>query len=456
MSLMVSISGIRGVVGESLTPEVVVKYAAAFAEYAKFGTIIIGRDGRITGNSIASIVSSTLLQMGCNVIDLGICPTPTVSLAVERLHAAGGIAITASHNPMIWNGLKFIAPTGMFLNAEENRVFWSIADRGNFNYKPWNKQGKLETNPNFINEHIRAILSLPYIDIKKIASKKFTVVVDCVNTSGGVIVPTLLREFGCNVIELHCDVSGIFAHTPEPLPENLTELSQTVVTEKADLGIAIDPDSDRLVLITEKGTPFVEEYTIVSTIQFVLQAEKKLGRNNHTVVVNLSTTRAVDDVASEFGATVYRTPVGEINVATKMKQLGSVIGGEGSGGVILPQVHLSRDAIVGVGLFLQFLAEFGGTASELKARLPQYEIVKDKIELGSLQPDAMLRQLNEKYSTSATTNTDDGLKIDFASSWVHLRKSNTEPIIRIIAEAKTKAEAARLVEQLKNEIITNS
>lgn len=453
MSLMVSISGIRGIVGESLTPEVILKYAAAFAEYSKNGRIIIGRDGRITGHSIAQLVISTLLQSGCDVIDLGICPTPTVGLAVERLKAAGGIAITASHNPMIWNGLKFIAPTGMFLNADENKAFWSIADRGNFNYKPWNGQGKFQSDPDFINEHIKAILSLPYIDQKRIASRKFNVVVDCVNASGGMIIPKLLQEFGCNVVKLHCDVSGVFAHTPEPIPENLSELSQKVVETKADLGIAIDPDSDRLVLITEKGNPFVEEYTIVSATKFVLSAERKLGRNNHTIVVNLSTTRAVDDVAAEFGAIVHRTPVGEINVASKMKQLGSVIGGEGSGGVILPQVHLSRDAIVGVGLFLQFLAEFNGTASELKASLPQYEIVKDKIELGSLQPDAILNTLNEKYSKTEKTNTDDGLKIDFASSWVHLRKSNTEPIIRIIAEAKTKTEASQLVERFKKEIL---
>jgi phosphomannomutase len=452
MSLMVSISGIRGIVGESLTPEIIIKYAAAFAEYSNNGTIIVGRDGRITGHSIAQLVISSLLHMGCDVLDLGICPTPTVGLAVERYKAAGGIAITASHNPMVWNGLKFIAPTGMFLNAEENRTFWSIAERGNFRYKRWNEQGKLETNTDFINEHIRAILSLPYLDQPTIASKKFNVVVDCVNASGGMIVPKLLREFGCDVVELHCDVSGVFAHTPEPIPENLSELSHKVIEKKADLGIAIDPDSDRLVLITEKGTPFVEEYTIVSAAKFVLNAERKRGRNNHTIVVNLSTTRAVDEIASEFGATVHRTPVGEINVASKMKQLGSIIGGEGSGGVILPQVHVSRDAVVGVGLFLQFLAEFDGTASELKASLPQYEIVKDKIKLGSLQPEAIFQTLNEKYSKTEKTNTDDGLKIDFASSWVHLRKSNTEPMIRIIAEAKTRDEAAQLVEQFKNEI----
>ncbi|MBI2427950.1 MAG: phosphoglucosamine mutase [Ignavibacteriales bacterium] len=453
MSLMVSISGIRGIVGESLTPEIVIKYGSAFAEYSNHGTIIIGRDGRSTGHSIANLVSSTLLQKGCNVVDLGICPTPTVGLAVERMKAAGGIAITASHNPMIWNGMKFIAATGMFLNANENRKFWSLAEHGNFKYSAWDKQGDLQIKTEFINEHIQAILSLPYIDKKKIAARKFKVVVDCVNASGGIIVPKLLREFGCDVIELHCDVRGIFAHTPEPIPENLTELSSRVVQEKADLGIAIDPDSDRLVLITDRGIPFVEEYTVVSATKFVLHAEKKLGKNNHSVVVNLSTTRAVEDVAAEYGATVLRTPVGEINVASKMKELGSVIGGEGSGGVILPQVHLSRDAIVGVGLFLQLLTEFGGTASELKASLPQYEIVKNKIELGSMKPDAILAKLHEKYSKSERTNNDDGLKIDFASSWVHLRKSNTEPIIRIIAEAKTKDEAGKLVERFQKEIL---
>lgn len=453
MSLMVSISGIRGVVGDSLTPDIVIKYASAYAEYTNYGTIVVGRDGRITGHSLTNLITATLVQAGCTVIDIGICPTPTVGLAVERFKAAGGIAVTASHNPMIWNGMKFIAPTGMFLNAEENGKFWSIADRGNFKYRGWNTQGTVEIHSEFIKDHIRSILSLPYIDKRKIAARKLKVVVDCVNASGGIIVPPLLREFGCDVAELHCDVSGIFAHTPEPIPENLTELSARVVKEKADLGIAIDPDSDRLVLITEQGIPFVEEYTIVSAAKFVLNAEKRLGKGNHTVVVNLSTTRAVDDVAEEYGAKVYRTPVGEINVASKMKDLGSVIGGEGSGGVILPQVHLSRDAIVGVGLFLQLLTEFGGSASELKKSLPQYEIVKNKIELGTMKPDVILAKLHEKYSKTENTNNDDGLKIDFASSWVHLRKSNTEPIIRIIAEAKTKDEASLLVERFQKEIL---
>ena len=453
MSLMVSISGIRGIVGESLTPETIVKYTAGFAEYCKRGTIIVGRDGRITGKSISDIVVSTLQQMGCNVILLGICPTPTVGLAIEKLHAAGGIAITASHNPMKWNGLKFIGSSGMFLNGEENKQFWTIADRGNFTYKAWNEQGTLTEDPDFINDHIRTILSLPSINKAEIANRKLKVVVDCVNSAGGNIVPKLLRELGCTVIEMNCEVSGIFSHTPEPIPENLTDLCARVVLEKANLGIAVDPDVDRLVLITEEGTPFVEEYTIVSAAKFILEAEKKLGRSGHIVVVNLSTTRAVEDVAKEFGATVRRTPVGEINVASKMKELQSVIGGEGSGGVILPEVHLGRDAIVGIGIFMQLLANYGGKASALKASLPQYEIVKNKIELGSLKPDEILKRLHGKYSKTETTNFDDGLKIDFPASWVHLRKSNTEPIIRIIAEAKTKDEAEQLVGRFQKEIL---
>lgn len=453
MSLMVSISGIRGIVGESLTPETIVKYAAGFAEYCKRGTIIVGRDGRITGKSIADIVVATLLQMGCKVVSLGICPTPTVGLAIEKMHAAGGIVITASHNPMIWNGLKFIGSSGMFLNGEENRQFWAISDQGYFSYKKWNDQGTLTEDPDFINEHINTILALPCIKRTEIAGRKLKVVVDCVNTAGGNIVPKLLRELGCEVIEMNCEISGIFSHTPEPIPENLTDLSARVIKEKADLGIAVDPDVDRLVLITEEGKPFVEEYTIVSTTKFILEAEKQMGRTDHIVVVNLSTTRAVEDVAKEYGAKVYRTPVGEINVASRMKQLHSVIGGEGSGGVILPEVHLGRDAIVGIGLFMQLLANFGGKASALKASLPQYEIVKNKIELGTLKPDEILKRLHEKYSKTETTNFDDGLKIDFPASWVHLRKSNTEPIIRIIAEAKTRDEAAQLVDRFQKEII---
>jgi phosphomannomutase len=449
---MVSISGIRGVVGQSLTPDVVVKYAAAFAEYSGRGTIVVGCDGRITGHSILQIVISTLQQMGCSVVNLGICPTPTVGLAVERFRAAGGIAITASHNPMIWNGMKFIAPTGMFLNAGENKKFWTIADRGNFPYAAWDAQGSVRNDPGFIDEHIDAIVSLPFIDVDRIRKRSLKVVVDCVNASGGVIVPKLLRTFGCDVVEMYCDVSGVFAHTPEPIPENLTALAARVVEEKADVGFAIDPDSDRLVLITDEGTPFVEEYTIVSAVQFILETEHRAGRRNHSVVVNLSTTRAVDDVAARYGATVHRTPVGEINVASRMKQIGAIIGGEGSGGVILPRLHFSRDAMAGIALFLQLLAESGGSSSKLKSSMPRYEIVKSKIDLGSLDAKTLLASLHKTYAATERTTTDDGLKIDFPDAWVHLRTSNTEPIIRIIAEARTREEAAALAARFQKEM----
>jgi phosphomannomutase len=450
MALMVSISGIRGIVGSSLTPETIVKYASAYAEYCKRGHIIVGRDGRITGKNVLDIVTSTLLQMGCDVTDLGICPTPTVALAVENLKASGGISITASHNPMMWNGLKFFASTGLFLDAEENKKFWEHAGQP-VQYVAWDKHGRYNLDEAFLDEHIRQVLSLSYIDVAKIKARRFKVVLDCVNAAGGIIVPRLLEKLGCEVIPIHCEVTGIFGHTPEPIPENLTALCEKVRGSKADLGIAVDPDVDRLVLINEKGEPFVEEYTIAACVKFILS--RSAGQNNQKVVVNLSTTRAVEDIAKQYGAATIRTPVGEINVAKKMKEIGAIIGGEGSGGVILPEVHYGRDAIVGIGLILQYLEELGGTMSELKAALPQYLITKGKIELGKLNPDAILKMLQGKYSSAGKINTDDGLKIDFPEAWVHLRKSNTEPIIRIIAEAHTKAEADELVKKFTAEIL---
>ncbi len=469
MSLMVSISGIRGIVGSSLTPETVVKYAAAFAEYCNRGTIIIGRDGRISGKSIGHIVSSTLSQMGCDVIAIGICPTPTVALGVEINHAAGGISITASHNPMQWNGLKFLASTGLFLDAEENRTFWAIAAQQPRNYPPWDKHGNHFSDPGLIDKHIDNVLSLPYINVEKVRKRKFRVVVDCVNAAGGIIIPKLLREFGCDVIEMNCEISGVFSHTPEPIPENLTELSSRVRLEHADLGIAVDPDVDRLVLINEKGEPIGEEYTIASVVKFVLAKETSFQpptsansgptsvsgnrqSNNPRVVVNLSTTRAVDDICARYGAELLRTPVGEINVAKKMKEVGALVGGEGSGGVILPASHIGRDAPVGIGLTLQHLAEFGGTLSELKQSLPQYSITKGKVDLGTLNPDDVLKKIQDKYSSKGKATTADGLKLDFPDSWVHLRKSNTEPIIRIIAEAPEKKKADELVSAFIGEI----
>lgn len=460
MSLMISISGIRGIVGQSLTPEVAVKYAAAYGEYCKRRNpdnpaVVLGRDGRITGKVLANIVSSTLLSTGVNVRAIGVCPTPTVALAVEHSDAVGGISVTASHNPMQWNGLKFFAETGMFLDVEENKELWQLADEGTVGYSSWQYLGKHTPDDAWIRKHIDAILSLQYIKKEVIQRRQFRIVLDCVNAAGGIIVPPFLKELGCEVIEMNCDVSGVFAHTPEPVPENLTDLAARVKAENADLGIAVDPDVDRLVLITEKGDSFGEEYTIASAVKFTLEKEKQLGHTySQSVVVNLSTTRAVEDIAAAYGAKCLRTPVGEINVAKKMKEIGAVIGGEGSGGVILPAVHLGRDAIVGVGLILQMLAEFDGTLSEMKATLPQYSIAKGKIELGNISPDTVLKKIQSSQNGAGQFNTDDGLRIDFPDHWVHLRKSNTEPIVRVIAEAKTMQHAVEMVEKFKRDIGT--
>ncbi len=446
---MISISGIRGVVGESLTPEVAVKYASAFAEYCQHGRIVIGRDGRAGGKILGNLVSSTLLASGCDVVALGIAPTPTIQIATEDLHASGGISLTASHNPLEWNGMKFIGPSGMFLNAVENKRLWSIADAPARSYARSDRLGSHTAEGSFLEKHIEKVLRLPFVKPDVIRARGFKVVADCINASGGVIVPRLLRSLGCEVIEMNCDVSGVFARTPEPIPENLGDLCRRVRETGAHMGLAVDPDSDRLVFITERGEPFGEEYTITSVIKFILEKHRPEGQ---TVVVNLSTTRAVEDVAKATGARVLRTPVGEINVAERMKQSGAVVGGEGSGGVILPAVHLGRDAIVGIGIVLQQLAEFGGTLSEFKATLPQYSIVKSKVSVSSADPQKLLLALRERHASEGRVNTDDGLKIDFADSWVHLRGSNTEPIVRIIAEARRKEEALELVRRFESEL----
>ena len=457
MSLMVSISGIRGIVGQSLTPETVVRYASAFGGYCARThpdqrAVIVGRDGRVTGSMIADLAASTLRACGLDVVMLGICPTPTVQLAVEGTDAAGGIAVTASHNPMEWNGLKFMASTGMFLNAAENREVWDLA-AGPAAYVPWDRIGRSRDDGTWLDRHREAVLTLRSLDPGVIRKRRFRVVLDCVNAAGGMIVPQLLESLGCTVIPMNCEVSGVFAHTPEPVPENLTDLARRVVAERADLGIAVDPDVDRLVLITEKGEPYGEEYTIASAVQFVL-SRSRTGTGKRNVVVNLSTTRAVDDIARANGADVIRTPVGEINVAQRMKSSGAAIGGEGSGGVIHPDVHLGRDAIVGIGLILQLLAESGTTLSGLKASLPHYAIAKGKIELGAASPDEVLKRIRAAHEREGTANTDDGLKIDFHDSWVHLRKSNTEPIVRVIAEARTLAAASAVVEAYRKEILS--
>jgi phosphomannomutase len=452
MSLMESISGVRGIVGSSLTPEVILRYAHAFAEFCEKKTVIVGRDGRITGSILANILVSSLLAKGCDVRAIGICPTPTVAMETEHTDAAGGVIVTASHNPMEWNGLKFLNSEGIFLDAAENERL-----RGYFNdsytYAPWNRIGKHSAIPEAIDRHIEAALKLEHIDTEAIGKRKFKVAVDCVNAAGGVIVPMLLERLGCRVVPLNCDVSGVFAHTPEPLPENLTDLATLVRKEKADLGIAVDPDVDRLVLIDENGKPIGEEYSIATIVSFVLSHTEK-DQLHRPVVINLSTTRAVEDIAAEYGVKVIRTPIGEINVVKRMRETEALVGGEGSGGIIHPGLHYGRDAIVGIIAIMQYLTEFGKPLSMLRASLPDYAIHKSKIEIKDANPDTILKALAHEDDGSGTVNTEDGTRIDYPDYWVHFRKSNTEPIIRIIAEARTGQEAQKIVDTYMEKIVS--
>jgi len=442
---MVSISGLRGIVGESLVPEVVVKYANAFAMFTGRKKIVIGRDGRYHGAMLAEILAGTLAANGCDVMDIGICPTPTVQLAAEHSDTAGGIAVTASHNPLEWNGLKFINDHGVFLDAEENKRLWSYVEKKT-KYSSYETTGTIEHNDFFLRDHIRRVLAIKSVDVEAIRRRHFKVVVDCVNAAGSMVVPQLLHELGCITVKMNCDGSGKFPRKPEPLPENLTEIMLGVKSEGADLGIVVDPDVDRLVLITEKGEPFSEEYTIAQAVKFIFE---KTPVEQRIAAVNLSTTRAVDKIARELDGKIYRSAVGEINVVKKMKEMNSVIGGEGSGGVILPEVHYGRDALVGIGITLQHLLEFGGTLSEMKNSLPKFEIVKKRIALGKKSPEKIIAAIKKHYS-KFEMNTEDGLKIDAADYWIHLRKSNTEPIIRVIAEAATEKEARSRADEIEN------
>ncbi len=444
-TLMVSISGIRGIVGDGLDPRVLVSYASAYADFIQKGIIVIGTDGRISGEMVKSVVTGTLLAKGLDVVDIGIVPTPTVQYTVKNMKAAGGIAVSASHNPNEWNALKLLNSTGQFMTAEENFILLEkLNDGGNF-FQPWNKLGKLTKDTEALNRHINDVLNMKFINKGEIQKKKFKVVADCVNGAGAYCIPKLLRSFGCEVYEMNCETTGIFPRMPEPLPENLKETMQKVKEIKADLGIVVDPDVDRLVLITDKGEPFGEENTITQAIKFILSKQKG------DAVVNLSTTRGAEDAAKSAGGKTYRSPVGEANVVQKMKDVNAVIGGEGSGGVIFPALHYGRDAMAGIAITLQHLTEFSKKLSDLKKDLPEYFIAKKKIDLGKNNPDEIIKHLKQKYA-SGNINTEDGLRIDFEDHWVHLRKSNTEPIIRIITEAKAEAKAGELADKYFNEI----
>lgn len=437
-TLMVSVSGIRGIVGDGLDPNTLVKYVSAYADYCG-GKIVVGRDARITGEMVYHLVVGTLLAKGIDVIDIGITPTPTVLLLVRELKATGGIAISASHNPNEWNALKLLNNKGEFMFPEEHKEYINLLDYSN-NYVSWEKLGKLTIDKSALQYHINAVLKMKYIDVEAIKSRKFKVLLDCVNGAGVYVMPELLKAFGCEVIEYDCEKTGIFTRKPEPLPENLIGTMEAVKKHKVDLGIVVDPDVDRLVLITEKGDPFGEENTISQAVKFVLSKEKG------NTVVNLSTTRTVDDIAKANGCEVFRSPVGEANVVKKMKEVKAIIGGEGSGGVIFPALHYGRDALVGTAIILQHLLEFGGTLSELKAELPEYHIAKAKIDVGDKNPDELILSLKNKYSKE-NINVDDGLRIDFEDHWVHFRKSNTEPIIRCIVEAKTENNANEFIKK---------
>ncbi len=446
-TLMVSISGVRGIVAESLTPAIIQKYALAFGTFINKSPLIVGRDSRTSGTSISNILKGCLQATGCEIIDIGIVPTPTVQMEILHHKAAGGVAITASHNPSEWNGLKFMDGNGRFFSPEKAGQVYELADRGDFIYKDWKQVGNENRDSGANERHIEAILDLSFIDVSALKKRNFSVAVDCVNGAGGMIIPRLLEKLGCKVIPINEEPDGRFAHTPEPLPENLGQLKKLVKESKADIGFAVDPDVDRCAIVDNKGQAVGEEYTLTLAVKFYLS--KKLG----PVVVNMSTSRASEDIAKYYNCPFLRSKVGEINVVEEMVAQNAVIGGEGNGGVILPELHLGRDAPVAIAIALQSLLEFEGSAEMLVQSLPRYHMVKDKINIEGKNPDIIINKLIDQFADKKVDLLD-GLKIDEENYWIHLRKSNTEPIIRIIAEAKTAREAQSIVREYSN-IISN-
>nr|WP_262904658.1 phosphoglucosamine mutase [Hymenobacter lucidus] len=455
VALIKSISGIRGTIGgaagEGLTPIDIVKYAAAFGtwvlEKTQNNTIVIGRDARISGEMVSKLVEGTLRGLGINVIDLGLSTTPTVEIAVPAKKAGGGIILTASHNPKQWNALKLLNDKGEFISDEDGQQVLALGDNESFDFAPVNKLGQYSTDNTFFKKHIKAILALPLVDVEAIKAKNFRVVIDCVNSTGGIVVPMLLEVLGVKTVEkLFCEPTGDFAHNPEPLPENLRDIARVLEKGSFDLGIVVDPDVDRLALVNEDGSMFGEEYTLVAVADYVLQQN---GGGN--TVSNLSSTRALRDVTEKHGGQYAAAAVGEVNVVTKMKETNAIIGGEGNGGIIYPELHYGRDSLVGIALFLSHLAKSNLTMTRLRASYPGYFISKNKIELTpEINTDDVLTQMEQRYAKQPV-NTIDGVKIEFDKEWVHLRKSNTEPIIRIYAESDSNATA----EHLANKIIAD-
>lgn len=458
MTLIKSISGIRGTIGgkagTGLTPFDVVKYAAAYGSWLKDSvpgkgpwSVVLGRDARLSGPMVHQLVAGTLTGLGINVIDVGLSTTPTVEMAVTFFKASGGIILTASHNPKQWNALKLLGPDGEFISAEAGAKILDIAESGKIEFAEVGKLGKVITESSALDLHIDAILKMPLTNVEAINNRKFKVVVDAVNSSGGIAVPMLLRKLGVtDIIELYCEPTGDFPHNPEPLPEHLTEISKMVLKHKADLGIVVDPDVDRLALVCEDGSMFGEEYTLVAVADYILKHRKG------STVSNLSSSRALRDVTEAAGCSYHASAVGEVNVVKMMKETKAVIGGEGNGGVIVPDLHYGRDALAGIALFLSHLAGFKKPVSMLRASYPGYFISKNKIELTpEINVDDILVQIRKKYSNQPV-NDIDGVKIEFDKEWVHLRKSNTEPIIRIYSESRSETTAENLAEKIISDI----
>ncbi|MBT4314137.1 MAG: phosphoglucosamine mutase [Flavobacteriaceae bacterium] len=455
MTLIKSISGIRGTIGGSpsknLTPLDVVRFTTAYGQWLSENnkgplTVVTGRDARISGPMVHSLVNQTLLGMGINVIDLGLSTTPTVAVAVPWEKANGGIILTASHNPKEWNALKLLNADGEFINATAGAKVLEYAEKEAFNYAEVDHLGTLKERSDYIEKHIEATLAIDHVNLEGIRKQKFKVVVDGVNSSGGIAIPELLNALNIEVVKIHCEPNGHFQHNPEPLKENLTDLCNAVIEHKSNFGIAVDPDVDRLVFVDEKGELFGEEYTLVACADYIL------SKTPGATVSNLSSTRALADITQKHGCSYTASAVGEVNVVTEMKAVQAVIGGEGNGGIIYPPLHYGRDALVGVVLFLSLLVERKVTVSKLRAAYPSYFMSKNKIKLKEgMDVDLLLDQIRERYA-KARISTIDGVKIDFDAAWVHLRKSNTEPIIRIYTEAKSELKAVELANRFVKEI----
>ncbi|HLS30272.1 MAG TPA: phosphoglucosamine mutase [Flavobacteriaceae bacterium] len=456
MTLIKSISGIRGTIGgrpgDNLTPLDLVKFSTAYGQWIKNQSsaekykVVIGRDARISGPMVQQLVMSTLVGMGIDIVDLGLSTTPTVEMAVTMENANGGIILTASHNPKQWNALKLLNAKGEFLNAADGEEILKLSEDTDIEYAEVDDLGAITANDEYIDKHIEEILKLKWVDAKKIRASKFKVVVDGVNSTGGISIPPLLKKLGVEVVELYCEPTGHFPHDPEPLAKNLTDLFDKVKEEKADLGIVVDPDVDRLAFVDENGNMFGEEYTLVAVADYLL------GKQKGNTVSNLSSSRALRDVTEKHGGKYQASAVGEVNVVQLMKETNALIGGEGNGGIIFPELHYGRDSLVGTALFLTHLAEKDKTVSELRKEYPSYYMSKSKIELTpEMDVDEILAKMQENYD-SEEISTVDGVKIDFPENWVHLRKSNTEPIIRIYTEAKSQQEADDLAERFIKEM----